>query len=388
MIKITKKQDCSGCHACYNACPVNCITMIDDKEGFLYPNVDDTKCINCGLCEKVCPIINKKQRVNNTIAYASINKNENIRNESSSGGIFTLLAENIINDGGVVFGACFNDKLDLVHSYVDTIEDLSKFRGSKYLQSKIGDTYKQTKEFLKKGTKVLFSGTPCQIDGLISYLGRDYDNLICVDIICHGVPSPKVFKMYRAELEKKYGSTTRRIAFRRKDYGWKLYSVLLSFDNNTEYRKNLREDIFMRGFLQNLYLRPSCYDCKSKTLNRLSDITIADFWGIENIVPELDDDRGTSLVLINSNKGKKIFDQLQDKMIVKQVDCDEAIKYNPSAIKSVPINPKRDMFFNKLDSNAKNVNSLILKYTKLRLDKKLYRKTRRILSKVKRKIIN
>ena len=377
MIKITKKQDCSGCHACVNVCPVNCINMIDDKEGFLYPKINITKCINCGLCEKVCPIINKKERVNDIVAYACINNNEDIRNESSSGGIFTLLAESVINNGGVVFGAAFDKELNLVHSYTDNIEGISEFRGSKYLQSKIGTTYRQAKEFLEKGTEVLFSGTSCQISGLLSYLEKDYDNLICVDIICHGVPSPKVFKMYRSELEKKYGATTQRIAFRRKDYGWKLFSVSLLFNNDTEYIKDLTKDIYMRGFLQNLYLRPSCYDCKSKTLNRLSDITIADFWGIENIVPELDDDKGTSLVLVNSDKGEKIFQKLQDKMIIKQVDCDEAIKYNSAAIKSVNMNPKRDKFFRDLDSHYENISELIMKYTKMR----------NILSKIKRKMI-
>ncbi|MHB9941098.1 (4Fe-4S)-binding protein [Clostridium sporogenes] len=387
MIKINKKRDCSGCHACANVCPTNCITMIEDKEGFLYPKVNSAKCINCGLCEKACPIINNKERVNDTTAYACINKDERIRFESSSGGVFTLLAESIINNGGVVFGAGFDDGLNLVHSYTDTIEGLSKFRGSKYLQSKIGETYKQAKECLEKGTKVLFSGTPCQISGIISYLGRDYDNLICIDIICHGVPSPKVFKMYRTELEKKHGATTGKIAFRRKNLGWKLFSVWISFNNNTEYKKDLTKDIFMKGFLSDLYLRPSCYDCKSKTLNRLSDITIADFWGIDNIAPEFDDDKGTSLVLINSDKGKTIFEKLQQKMIVKQVDCDEAIKYNSAAIKSVPINVKRDRFFQNLDLYSDDVSRLIIKFTKISLVKRVYRKIRVILSKVKRKII-
>ncbi|MBU3093644.1 Coenzyme F420 hydrogenase/dehydrogenase, beta subunit C-terminal domain [Clostridium sp. CF011] len=387
MIKLNQKQDCSGCHVCANVCPVNCITMIEDKEGFLYPKVDIIKCINCGLCEKACPIINKRERVNDTVAYACINKNENIRSESSSGGVFSLLAERVVNKGGVVFGAGFDDGFNLEHSYTDTIEGISKFRGSKYLQSKIGDTYMQAKECLEKGTKVLFSGTPCQISGLLSYLGREYDNLICVDIICHGVPSPKVFKMYRNELEKTHGATTRRIAFRRKDCGWKLYSVSVLFNNDTEYRKNLTRDVFMRGFLQNLYLRPSCYACKSKSLNRLSDITIADFWGIENIAPELNDDKGTSLVLVNDNKGKKIFQQLQDKMIVGQVDCAEAIKYNPSAIESVPYNPNRDRFFENLDSHSDHISKLIIKYTKINFMKRVYGKMRVILSKLNRNIL-
>lgn len=387
MIKLNQKQDCCGCHACVNVCPVNCIIMIDDKEGFLYPKIDKNKCINCELCEKVCPIINNKERVNEIVSYACINTDEDIRFASSSGGVFTLLAESVINNGGIVFGTGFDDEFNLVHSYTDVIGGISKFRGSKYLQSKIGQTYKRAKEFLEKGTKVLFSGTPCQISGLLSYLERKYENLICIDIICHGVPSPKVFEMYRTELEKKHGATTRRIAFRHKNYGWKLFSVWLSFNNYTEYIKDLNNDIYMRGFLQNLYLRPSCYNCRYKTLNRLSDITIADFWGVDNIAPELDDDKGTSLVLVNSDKGKEIFEQLQDKMIVKRVDCDEAIKYNSAAIKSVDINPKRDRFFEDLDSNSGDISQLIIKYTKVSFGKRAYRKIRNILPKVKKKIL-
>lgn len=388
MIKILDKSKCSGCHACLNICPKQCIDMQEDNEGFWYPQVDRDTCINCGLCEKVCPIINNKERVNDTEAYACINKDEKIRIKSSSGGIFTLLAESTINNDGVVFGAGFDEELNLVHSYTDNIEGLEKFRGSKYLQSRIGESYKKVKEFLEKDIKVLFSGTPCQISGLWSYLGKEYENLICIDIICHGVPSPKVFKLYRTELEKKYGSTTQRIAFRCKDYGWKLFSVLLSFNNNTEYRKDLNNDVYMKGFLQNLYLRPSCYDCKSKTLNKLSDITIADFWGIQNIKPELDDDKGISLVLINSNKGKKIFNKLYDKMIVKEVNYNEAIKYNISAVKSVDINPKSNKFFEKLDFYENNISKLITKYTKVSHIKRCYRKIRSVLSKTKRNIFS
>lgn len=387
MVIITQKQSCSGCHSCTNACPKHCITMVEDNEGFLYPEVDKTKCIDCGLCEKVCPIINKIEitHAQTPTAYACMNKNENIRLESSSGGVFTLLAENVISNGGVVFGAGFDDELNLVHSYTDTIEGLCKFRGSKYLQSKIGETYKQAKDFLGKGVQVLFSGTPCQIGGLISYIGKEYDNLLCIDIICHGVPSPKVFKKYKVELENQYSAKAQRIAFRRKDCGWKLYSVSLLFDNDTEYMKNLKQDIYMRGFLQDLYLRPSCYNCNFKTLNRQSDITIADFWGIEYVLPELNDDKGTSLVLVNSNKGQTIFENLQDKMITKQVDVDEAIKYNPSAIKSVHCNSNRNKFFKSLNSYSGDISKLILKYTKLSFRKRVYIKIRIILSKVKRK---
>ncbi|MGH4122984.1 MAG: Coenzyme F420 hydrogenase/dehydrogenase, beta subunit C-terminal domain [Clostridium sp.] len=388
MIKIDEKRNCCGCSSCLNACPKQCIEMKEDNEGFLYPQVDVPKCIDCGLCERVCPIINKINTDSTPIAYACINKNEGIRLQSTSGGVFTILSENTIKNGGVVFGAGYDEDLKLVHSYTNTVEGLSKFRGSKYEQSKIGETYKRAKEFLEKDVQVLFSGTPCQIGGIYSYLGKKYDNLLCIDIVCHGVPSPKVFKKYKTGLEKRFGAKTRKIVFRNKDSGWARYSVAVSFNNNSEYKKEFTQDIYMRGFLQNLYLRPSCYDCRFKTVNRQSDITIADFWGIENILPKLNDDKGTSLILVNSTKGKKVFQKLQHKMIAVKVDLDEAIKYNPSATKSVPLNTNRDKFFEKFNSSSGDINKLIHKYTKDSFRKRVYGKTRVILSKVKRKLIN
>jgi len=388
MIKIKKKQNCAGCAACTNACPRQCILMVEDNEGFLYPQVDVHKCIDCGLCEKACPIINKHRSKHTPIAYACINKNENIRLESSSGGVFTIIAENTINSGGVVFGASYNEELKLVHSYEKTIVGLAKYRGSKYEQSIIGETYKQAKEFLQKDIQVLFTGTPCQIGGLYSYLGKGYEKLLCIDIVCHGVPSPKVFKRYKASIENKYGAKIRRIVFRSKNWGWKLFSLVLSFDNNTEYIEKFTQDMYMQGFLQNLYLRPSCYDCSFKSINRQSDITIADFWGIENILPKLNDDKGTSLILVNSIKGNKVFEKLQDNMIVEEVDSEEAIKYNPSAISSAQYNSNRDNFFEKLNSYSGDISKLILQYTKVSFQKRVYRKTRGVLSKVKRKLVH
>ena len=193
--------------------------------------------------------------------------------------------------------------------------------------------------------------------------------------------------MYRTELEKKYGATTRKITFRSKEHSWRQYSVLFSFNNNTNYNTNMNQNIFMRGFLQDLYLRPSCYNCKSKTLNRLSDLTIADFWGVENIVPEIDDDKGTSLVLVNSDKGKKVFQKLQDKMIMKHVDCGQAIKYNSSAIKSVNMNTKREKFFKELDCQSCEISELINKYTKISFAKKVYKKIIGSLSIIKKMIL-
>ncbi len=340
-----------GCHGCANICIENCISMEMDKEGFLYPKVDYDACINCNQCIEACPIINKKIVDNDPLAYACMNKNEEIRLESSSGGIFTLVAEHVIDKGGVIFGACFDNRFELEHNYVKTKEELSKLRGSKYLQSKLGNSYNEVKEFLDLGQIVLFTGTPCQIAGLKSFLGDEiYDNLVTIDIICHGVPSPEVWRKYVEFREKKSNSQAQRIAFRQKNEGWKRYSVSFSFKNNTEYFKILSEDLYMKAFLKDVCLRPSCYDCEFKTLNRQSDITLADFWGIENVLPEMDDDKGTSLIFVNSEIGQDIFNSISINMIFKEVNINEAAKYNSAAIKSVPKNPNRDNFFNYLDN--------------------------------------
>ena len=268
MIHIKAKQECCGCYACYNICPQSCISMQIDEEGFWYPVVDQERCIDCGLCEKSCPVLNKSIVDNYPTAYAAVNKDKHIRNQSSSGGLFTIVAESIIRNNGIVFGAGFDDDFNVVHSWTDNIAGLNQFRGSKYIQSCIGTTYKEARDFLKQGKKVLFSGTPCQIAGLKSYLGKDYDNLMCIDIICHGVPSPNVWRRYKEALEERSQGKTLRIAFRSKVCGWKLFSLSFSFDNDKEYSKRLTEDIYLKGFLQNLYLRPSCYNCHFKTINR------------------------------------------------------------------------------------------------------------------------
>ncbi|EOC99328.1 Coenzyme F420 hydrogenase/dehydrogenase, beta subunit C-terminal domain [Caldisalinibacter kiritimatiensis] len=359
--KINEKKDCVGCYACANICPVNCISMISDREGFWYPKIDYDKCIKCGKCIDVCPTINHKTVKNKPVAYACINKDESIRLKSSSGGVFTLLAEQIIENGGVVFGAGFNENFEVVHSYVETKEELERFRGSKYVQSKIGETYKQVKNILELGRKVVFTGTPCQIAGLKTFLGKAYENLLCADIICHGVPSPEVWKKYIIYREEKAGSSTKRIAFRRKDEGWKRYSVSFIFKNDTEYRQIFRQDSYMRAFLKDICLRPSCYDCQFKTIYRQSDITLADFWGIQNILPEMDDDKGTSLVFVNSIAGQAMFEKLKDKILFNEVDINEAVKYNSAAIKSVKYNPKRIDFFNEIN-NGEPFDRLVKKY--------------------------
>lgn len=381
MIEIRTKEDCCGCYACYNICPRKCITMKTDNEGFWYPNIDKNKCINCNLCEKVCSIINPVKRADSKkIAYAGMNKDDQIRVKSSSGGIFSILAEYIIKNNGIIYGASFDEDFNIKHKRILCNTDLDLLRGSKYVQSSIGDIYKQVKNDLESNRQVLFTGTPCQVEGLRSYLRKEYVNLITMDFICHGVPSPLVWKKYLEEMKKSKQENIKNIYFRNKDIGWKIFSLKIIFDEKI-YINDLNNDLFMKGFLQDVYLRPSCYSCKFKKINRVSDITVADFWGIENILPKMDDDKGTSLIVIHSEKGKQLFGELSEKMILNEVNLNEAIKYNPSMISSVKYNEKRKDFFLELNSGEELIN-LIKRYTKVSFERRVKNKIKSIIKRL------
>lgn len=378
MIKIIDKKECCGCYACKNICPKDCIDMNIDEEGFWYPKVDTKKCINCNLCEKVCPFIEDPQKEEfNHIAYACKNKNEQVRLESSSGGVFSNLCEYVIGKGGVVFGAAFNENLEVEHMEANTIEDCKKFRGSKYVQSKIGDCYKKAKGYLEKGKLVLFSGVFCQIEGLNLYLRKKYNNLITLDIICHGVPSPFVFSVYKNALELKNNSKLENIIFRDSSESWRNYNYKIVFENKKEIIDLFKNNIYSKGFLNDLYLRPSCYDCKSKDFKSNSDILLGDYWGIQDIHPEFDDDKGVSLVVVNTIKGKEVFDCIYNNMDVIDTNLDYAITNNPSIIKSVTYNKNREKFFSNLNDN--NLEELIETYTKITIYTKVKNKLKYIL---------
>lgn len=380
MIEIKDKSLCSGCSACKNICPKNAIEMLEDECGFKYPKINKELCINCGLCNKVCPILNKKIGENNPKCYACYNKDEKTRMNSSSGGIFSLIATEILNRDGVVFGAAFNNDFSLSHQYIEKIDELDKLRTSKYLQSNIGDSYKQVKKFLNEDRYVLFTGTPCQIEGLISYLGKTYDKLYTQDIICHGVPSPKVWEKYLKYREKIDKEKPKKINFRdKKQEGWKMFSLSFKY-KETEYSKNQKQDLYMKAFLKDVCLRDSCYNCSFRKKQRLSDITLADYWGIEKIHPELDDNKGTSLVLVNSNKGKELYSAINKLIISKEVTIEDAIKSNKALIKSPNYNRYRDAFFKNLDK--KEFDILVKKYVpKTSLKQKIKRKIKTLLKK-------
>lgn len=374
MIKVIKKSECCGCEACRQVCPKDCISMIVDKERFLYPKVEESKCIGCNACDSVCPVLNQDSPHIPIETLAAVNKDEDIRMESSSGGVFTALAEYVINKGGVVFGARFDNDLNVIHDYVESIEGLQKFRGSKYVQSQIGDTFKQAKTFLKENRLVLFSGTPCQIAGLKKYLRKDYDNLIAVDIVCHGVPSPMVWQKYIASLgPRPTGAAAGKntvsslnesplvgVSFRDKRLGWKKFGFRIPLKAGNKAGQNSvsgspiskQEELFqyhwdndfMRAFLRNECLRPSCYDCPAKSGKSQSDITLGDFWGIQEIHPEIDDDKGTSLVLINTEKGQEIIESLNHKIHTCSEDYELALKSNSAIEHSVDIPLVRPLF--------------------------------------------
>lgn len=332
-----QKKDCTGCFACFNICPTNCISMQADEEGFLYPVVDNSICTNCHMCEKTCPV-QKKERIQQKIreTYAAYNIDNAKRQCSSSGGIFTAIAETIIAKGGVVFGAGFDDKYEVHHMLIEDESELCKLRGSKYVQSRIADLFRIAKEFITKGKLVLFVGTPCQIAGLKSFLGKhQYNNLITIDFICHGVPSPTIWKKYLDDVIAEHSNQKIcNINFRNKKYGWKKYCVSFEFDSGETELILFKQNTYMHDFINNLSLRPSCYNCYFKGPNRSSDITLGDFWGIEKIDPQMDDDKGTSLVFINTMLGLDIFNKISTQIIYKEVDYKLATKYNISANRS------------------------------------------------------
>lgn len=382
MITITDKHLCCGCFACVQSCPKHCIAMQEDEEGFLYPQVQVDQCCDCGLCEKVCPVLNQERPYDSLEAYAAKNNDEDELIQSSSGGIFILLAKQVLSEGGVVFGVKFDENWDAIHAYTETEEGVKQFMGSKYVQSRIGNTYQEAKDFLARGRQVLYSGTPCQIAGLKRYLRRDYDNLLTVDIICHGVPSPKVWHRYLGEIKQNalQGENSvslhptlnvsdkdsrhenieiTDISFRDKSMGWKNYCFTLTLSeasadgkqNTVSLSHPYYEDSYMKLFLRNLILRPSCYQCPTRIGKSRSDMTIADFWGIEKILPEYDDTRGVGLLMLNSDKGRKIINKFD--LSLQKVSVFEGVMKNPSYYSSVTEPVIRGKCFQLL--NNKNI---------------------------------
>lgn len=336
MIRITDKHKCCGCSACAQTCPHTCISMKKDEEGFLYPYVDEADCVDCGLCETVCPELNVQSAgVVPVSVRAARNYDEEVRMSSSSGGVFSLLAEYVMSrHGGVVFGAKAAGDFSVYHTYAEFVEDLEDFRGSKYVQSSIGRSYAEAESFLKYGREVMFCGTPCQIAGLKKFLGREYENLLCVEIVCRGVPSHKVLMQYLSENFP--DARLSEVDFRNKRFGWKKYSMVVKGFVGGELKINEKipftENPFMTGFLKNIYMRPSCYECPFKAFASGADVTLGDCWGADKFCPGMDDDRGVSLVIVHSRRAEDVVNALISSglMGAVPVDLKEAVKYNPS----------------------------------------------------------
>ena len=350
MLKLEKTQ-CSGCGACVNICPTGAVTMEYDSEGFPYPAVDPARCVGCGKCEQHCPCLKEKKQPDAATprVWAVQAKDRDRRLNSSSGGLFLTAARYVIGCGGVVFGAAFTDSFELRHVEADCPEDLERLSGSKYLQSDIGLTYRKIGQYLKQGRPVLFSGTPCQVAGLKAFLARPYENLICTDFICHGVPSPRYWGQYVQYRANCAGSPPAAISFRDKARGWHEFSVRFRFENGSEYSACHRQDPYMQLFLQDVDLRPSCYQCRFRTENRVSDLTMADFWAVRHFCPELDDDTGVSLAIVHSQQGEALLRALEDRLICRKIPFQAVLRGNGAMLRSPACPKSRKRFFEEKD---------------------------------------
>lgn len=329
-MKIENFNECCGCAACLNKCPKNAIVMKENEQGFLYPIIDKNKCISCGLCEKVCPMLNKLEpsKEQNQKFYAVKHKEEKIREASSSGGVFNEIAELFLKNNGVIYGAVFTDDFKVKHIRAEDRSGKDKMRGSKYVQSDIQDVYENLKKDLEGNRKVLFSGTPCQIVAIKKYLGKEDENLTTCDIICHGVPSPKVFKEYLEMQSRKFDSKINSVSFRSKKIKGFVQSMEIEFKNGKRYLKKLYKDLYGYSFLNEILMRNSCFNCPYSYDNRVGDITLGDFWGIEHVVKNFDDKKGVSLVIVNNDKGKKIFNEIKENFNFVETNKEESLKYN------------------------------------------------------------
>lgn len=367
MINIKNKVDCCGCNACGDVCPTKAIDFHTDNEGFWYPKVNIDKCINCGLCEKTCPIIHAKELKRNDFSqpecYAAENKNLEVVFDSTSGGLFSAFADKMYRENGFVGGAVFSEDYRCVKQFISAEKkDLPKLRSSKYLQSNLDGFFKQVSDLLKDGEKVLVCGCPCQMAALRAYLRKPYENLVILDFICLGINSPLIWRKYLDSFEDRYGSSVVYAKPKSKELGWRnLTTKLRLADGQVKFETKANSN-YTRGYIgTHAYMRPSCYDCKFRGFPRISDITLADFWGIEKYCKELEKDLGTSLVMINSEKGRVWFEKIKERLNYIPMPFDIACKGNPALIRdaSVPeIN--RNQFFE--DVNNLKFGEVALKY--------------------------
>lgn len=352
-------EKCTGCGACFNICPTGAISMSECVAGFLYPKIDKEKCVNCTECVKTCPVNSGIKPCERNACYSAFVTNKESLKKSSSGGVFGALAESVLKRKGAVYGAAYDDDLRVVHDKATNLSELDKTRGSKYVQSDKRDTFKEIEVLLDKGDNVLFSGCPCEVAGLKAYLKRDYENLLTVDLVCHGVPSYKVFKAYINE--KPFGDKVVNVAFRDKRNGWGNSTVRYDLSNGAEETESYFDCKFLKGYIDNVYLRKSCYNCAFKGDVRASDITLGDMWGAHEIDGAKVNKDGTSLVLVHTAKGAKYMDLLikEGVLAVSEVNVSDALKHNSSAVESMTLTNKRDKFYKvfKTDNYSEALNA-------------------------------
>lgn len=347
---------CTGCKTCAELCPSHAISMALNKEGFDYPMVNPIKCISCGLCLKKCAAVEPNSQIGLQTAYSGYIKDKNKLERSSSGGAFTALAESVLDDGGVVFGCAFNESHEAIHISASNSIDLEKLKGSKYVQSDIGLCHFEIKEFLEKGRKVLFTGTPCQVSALINFLHRDYDNLYTCDVICHGVPSKMLFQEHLKWIGEKNNGEVLSYQFRcKKKNGWSLtYETIIKKKNGHKKRiENIASlDPYYEAFLRGLTYRESCYKCIYSTPHRVGDITIGDFWGIESYKPEYANTNGVSAIIINSKQGRELCERVKDRMELYEVDYHELVKRNGNLHEPSQRPKERDLIYKSVISDG------------------------------------
>lgn len=385
MINITEnnKKDCCGCTACASACPKNCISMVCDSEGFKYPKIDSKLCVDCGICEKVCPVINsEKNEELPEKAYIVRNTNPEIVKNSTSGGAVTAFCEEILSKNGIIFGGAFDKDFEVKHMSAEKTEELKIFRSSKYVQSDLTDTFQRVKKSLDDGRYVMFTGTPCQVEGLLKYLKKPYEKLFTVDFVCRAVPSPLVWKKYKELKTKKYNSEITYANFREKTYGYHSANLTLRFANGKKSIENTKTDYMLKSFFDGMCSRPSCNDCAFRKVKRVSDLTVFDCWDITRYVPDLaDDDKGYTAVIVQSEKGSQMLKDVNKKLIMYKADVDTLIKNDGfMAVQNPDVHPKRSQYFEMLNSGVP-LDRIVKELIPVKTSRKIFGKFKGILYK-------
>lgn len=383
-ITITDKENCTGCGACQNVCPRDAISMLPDEEGFPYPDISD-QCIDCGKCVQVCPPKNilpiYGKSLEEATVFASWSNDTNRRIKSTSGGLFSELAISVYDQGGVVIGAVYDERFMVHHIASEKAVDLNRLRQSKYAQSDIRFVFREIKHFLMQDCQVLFCGTPCQAAGLRAFLGEMPEKLLLCDFICRGINSPKAYASYLKMLEEKYCAKITNVQFKNKDKGWNQFHTKITFENGAVHHQDRYTDPFMQAYLKyNLIIRPCCHVCKFKGEHRNVDLSLGDFWGVGNYMPALDENKGTSVVLANTEKGKRAFEMLKDQVTARIMTVDQVYAGNSCLKQSAPAGLNRNRFLSSLDRLG--FEEAMKRYGRESMHIRLRRFTARIKSKV------